>query len=135
MSNQSNLADLLTRLRNAVAVGHKSVEVVKTSLVERFLAVLREEGFIENFEEINKRVGKTERSFLKVNIKFFRQRPVINELKLISKPSKRVYVGVNQIPLFKRGLGISVLSTNQGIMSDRKARQLGIGGELLAEVS
>ncbi|MCS6893529.1 MAG: 30S ribosomal protein S8 [Deltaproteobacteria bacterium] len=141
MSSFNHLSDCLTRLRNAVLAGHRQVLVTKTNLNEKVLGVLKDEGYLEGFEIYkndnqtgNKKKSKAGDYFL-VSLKYFRQKPVINEIKLYSTPSRRIYCTASKLPTVKRGLGIAVISTNQGIMSDSKARQMGIGGEILAVVS
>ncbi|MCX7952053.1 MAG: 30S ribosomal protein S8 [Deltaproteobacteria bacterium] len=136
MSYHSSLIDALNRIRNAVIRGHRKVVVPKSKLIKGVLSVLLDEGFIEAFNEIETGLAGTSlKNGFEVTLRYFRnQRSLINEIKAVSKPSRRVYSGYEDLPPVKRGLGIAVLSTNQGIISDRKAKRLRVGGEVLALV-
>jgi len=128
------LADALTRVRNAQRAGHKSVRVPSSKVVDRVLAVLKEEGFIEYWEL--KSDARSRFPEVEVGLKYYSSgEPVIGSLRRFSSPSRRVYVRSNAVPVVARGLGIAVLSTPQGVLSDREARKRGIGGEVLALVS
>ena len=130
MSTDS-VADLLTRIRNAQRANFSSVEVPASKMNKSILAVLHSEGYVGKIEE--KKAGSF--SNYSVALKYLDQnQPLIKEIKRVSKPGCRVYKGVNDLPRIKSGLGISIVSTPQGVMTDREARSRNIGGELLAIV-
>ncbi|MCX8071388.1 MAG: 30S ribosomal protein S8 [Candidatus Binatia bacterium] len=125
------IADMLTRIRNACQARKESVEVPWSKLKETILDILRREGFIDGYVTVEQD-GKP---WLQVTLRYDAEnRPVINGLKRVSKPGLRVYVTVDEIPLVRRGLGISILSTSCGVLTDREARQRHVGGELLCSV-
>jgi small subunit ribosomal protein S8 len=126
------IADLLTRIRNALMAGHPSVAVPASKSKERILELLIAEGYIANVERGEDEAGKPQ---LKASLRYDnRGAPVIREITRISKPGKRIYVGKDDIPRSKGGLGIVVVSTSKGILSDQEARKEGIGGELICSV-
>ncbi len=132
---QSDLiADTLTRIRNAQRAGHKSVAVRNSKAVKRVLEVLRAEGFIQGFDfkkdEAENKFGKFD-----VQLKYFNMgEPAMSLLRRVSKSGRRVYSGVDDLPKIFNGLGISIVSTSQGVMSDREARKKKIGGEVIAYI-
>ena len=129
-----SISDLLTRIRNAQRVGHKTVRVSKSRLGIMLLEVLKSEGFIEEFEVKKDAEDKFEQC--EVLLKYYGNgAPAMSTIKRVSKPGRRMYVDNEKLPKIEGGLGISVLSTSQGVMSDREARRRKIGGELLAIVS
>ena len=129
-----SIADLLTRVRNAQRAGHKSVRVLKSNLGARVLEVLKVEGLIDHVETKMDAEDKFEE--FEVFLKYYSSgQPAISLIRRVSKPGKRVYSGVTDIPRVESGLGISIVSTSQGVMSDREARRRKIGGEVLAVVS
>lgn len=123
------IADMLTHIRNAQMVGKPTVTFPGSRIKTDILAVLKAEGYIADYQrsESGKRIL--------VNIKYFSGRPVIESIKRTSKPGLRRYAAAKNIPFVKNGLGVAVISTSQGVVSDHKARELGIGGEILCEVS
>ncbi len=128
------IADMLTRMRNAIRAGHREVEIVPRSKMKvGILEILKREGFIQDFQvEENGRGGR-----IRVQLKYVDddpKKPVITDLQRVSKPSRRVYVGADEIPWVKNGLGIAILSTSRGLLTDREARKLRVGGELLLTV-
>ncbi|MCB0317629.1 MAG: 30S ribosomal protein S8 [Bdellovibrionales bacterium] len=126
------IADLLTRVRNAQRVGHKVVRVPLSNVSKSILDVLKEEGFIESYQQVS--AGKFEE--LEISLKYYnRGRPAITLARRISSPGRRAYSSVKELPKVHCGLGISIVSTSQGVMSDRAARSKNIGGEVLALVS
>ena len=127
------IADMLTRLRNAVAAKHKHVDVKNSRICEGIAKVLKEEGYIVDFAVLD---DGTKQGLIRITIKYTPTgEQVLRELKRVSKPGCRVYRGVNEFPKVIQGLGIAVLSTSRGVLSDRQARAQNIGGELLATVS
>ncbi len=124
------IADLLTRIRNAGVARHKEVEVPFSKMKWAICEILLDQGYIEGFEKIENNIQGT----IRIKLKYYNRQPVIKEMKRISKPGRRIYVNAREIPRIKNGLGIAVLSTSRGIMTDKMARKLNIGGELLFTV-
>ncbi|NPB03280.1 MAG: 30S ribosomal protein S8 [Thermotogae bacterium] len=125
------IADMLTRIRNAIIAGQKETVVEPASKFKMaILDVLKREGYIEGYRVEGEGVKKR----IRVAIKYHRGRPVIRHIEKVSKPGRRVYVGVEEIPKVYNGLGIAILSTSKGVLSDREARRLRVGGELIAKV-
>ena len=128
------IADTLTRIRNAQIAGHKVVKIPQSKAAKSLLAVLKEEGFIDTFEAAKAEGSSFET--LTVFLKYYDNGvPMISMCKRVSKPGQRQYRGVDSLPRVASGLGISVVSTSQGVMSDREARKKKIGGEVLALVA
>ncbi|NLN78084.1 MAG: 30S ribosomal protein S8 [Armatimonadetes bacterium] len=125
------VADLLTRIRNANSAKHDFVEVPASKLNMEILNILQGEGFIKNFESIQDRQFPTVKVALKYGPK---QEMILSNLKRISKPGLRVYAKHKKVPRVLRGLGVAIISTSRGVMTDREARKLGIGGEVLCHV-
>jgi small subunit ribosomal protein S8 len=125
------LGDMLTRIRNG-GLAHKSfVTAPASKLRASVLEVLKREGYIRDFERIDVRPGVSE---FKIELKYFEDKPVIKEIQRVSTPGRRVYSKVKDLPRFYNGLGIYVLSTPSGVMSDHEARQANLGGEVLCKV-
>jgi len=125
------LSDMLTRIRNAGIAGHFETSCPSSRLKHGVAKVLREEGFLESVDV----EGETGRRVLRMRLRYGPEgRMIIDGLKRVSRPSRRVYVGAKEIPKVRNGLGIAVLSTNRGVLSDRSAREQSVGGELLCEV-
>ena len=125
------VADLLTRIRNANMAGHEQVEVLGSRLNLEIVKILQSEGFVKNYEIVK---DKT-RSRIKIGLKYGpRKEKVITDLKRVSKPGRRVYTKRGDIPRVLSGLGIALVSTSKGVMTDREARRLGVGGEVLCYV-
>lgn len=125
------VGDMLTRIRNSQMRGKSSVETPASRLRAWILDVLEREGYIRGYEHVT---GKNGHPGLSVGLKYHEGAPVIRELRRISKPGRRVYAGVNDLPLVRQGLGISVISTPKGVMSDADARAANVGGEVLCTV-
>ena len=124
------IADMLTRIRNANAQRHETVDVPASKLKKSIAEILLEEGYIKGFEEIE----DNSQGILRITLKYVNKQKVISGLKRISKPGLRVYATKDELPKVLGGLGIALISTSNGIMTDKKARQEGIGGEVLAFV-
>ena len=125
------IADMLTRIRNANSIGRKNVDMPASRMRVGIANVLKEEGFIQDYTVAEGKPSST----LEVTLRFgLDGEKVIRSIQRISKPGRRAYAGLKELKPVLRGQGISVLSTPKGILSDRKARELGVGGELLAEV-
>lgn len=131
MSMSDPIADMLTRIRNAQGVDKVSVQMPSSKLKVAIAKVLKDEGYIETFsvsEESSKPV-------LNIELKYYAGRPVIEKIERVSKPGLRIYKGKNEIPQVMNGLGIAIVSTSKGVMTDRKARAVGLGGEVIAYVA
>ena len=130
MVNDS-IADMLTRIRNAQTARHETV-TLETSIMKKSIAqILLDEGYISAFDEVEN-AGKNKN--LVISLKYVNKSKVITGLKRISKPGRRIYAGAQDLPKVLGGLGIVIVSTSKGVMTDREARKLGIGGEVLAYV-
>lgn len=126
------IADMLTRIRNANLAKHQIVQVPATKMTRNIIKVLREEGFIYEFEEI----GDQLRNYLIISLKYKgkNKQPVITALKRVSKPGLRVYANHRELPKVLGGIGIAIISTSKGVMTDRQARYSGLGGEVLCYI-
>jgi small subunit ribosomal protein S8 len=129
MSMQDPVSDMLTRIRNAHHRSHPEVTMPASKLKASVAQVLQDEGYIGGFS-----VSAEVKPSLTITLKYFEGQPVIEEITRISKPSLRKYVGSNDLPKVRSGLGIAVVSTSKGVMTDRAARAAGIGGEVLCTV-
>jgi small subunit ribosomal protein S8 len=131
MAMTDPIADMLTRIRNASMARLQKVDIPSSNVKVNIAAVLKNEGFVKNFKVIS----DDKQGILRVYLKFIDEKdPVINEIKRVSKPGSRRYVGCDEIPKIKSGLGIAILSTSKGVVTDKTAREAGIGGELLCTV-
>jgi small subunit ribosomal protein S8 len=125
------LGDMLTRIRNAQMRGKSTVRSPASKLRAWVLDVLTDEGYIRGYERVTTDAGHQE---LEISLKYANGEPAIRELKRVSKPGRRVYAGVTEIPMVRNGLGVSVVSTPKGVMSDANARAANVGGEVLCRV-
>jgi small subunit ribosomal protein S8 len=125
------IADMLTRIRNAHKAGKVSLTMPASAIKKSIAGVLKDEGYIEDFSS----AADGAKAELTISLKYYEGEPVIAELKRISRPGLRVYTSAEDLPRVKEGLGVAIVSTNKGIMSDRAARAAGIGGEVLCSVS
>ncbi|MEL6315240.1 MAG: 30S ribosomal protein S8 [Pseudomonadota bacterium] len=125
------IADMLTRIRNSQMRGKSVVSTPASKLRVRVLEVLADEGYIRGFEETKDVNGHPA---IEISLKYYEGEPVIRELKRVSKPGRRVYMGVNDIPQVRQGLGVSIVSTSKGVMSDANARAANVGGEVLCTI-
>ncbi|CAH0441419.1 30S ribosomal protein S8 [Ralstonia pseudosolanacearum] len=131
MSMSDPIADMLTRIRNAQAVEKASVVMPSSKLKVAIAKVLKDEGYIDDFA-VTEQGGKAS---LTIGLKYYAGRPVIERLVRVSKPGLRVYKGRNEIPQVMNGLGVAIISTPQGLMTDRRARATGVGGEVICYVA
>lgn len=131
MSMNDPLGDMLTRIRNAQMRGKSTVRTPASKLRAWVLDVLAGEGYIRGYETATGTTGLPE---LEISLKYFEGTPVIREIKRVSKPGRRVYAGVKDIPSVRNGLGVSIVSTPKGVMSDAAARTANVGGEVLCTV-
>jgi small subunit ribosomal protein S8 len=131
MSMSDPIADMLTRIRNAQSVNKISVSMPASKIKGAIAGVLKDEGYIEDFS-VNDNNGKP---VLSIELKYYAGRPVIEKIERVSKPGLRVYNSGQNIPKVMNGLGVTIVSTSKGVMTDRKAQAAGIGGELLCVVA
>jgi small subunit ribosomal protein S8 len=136
MSINDPIADMLTRIRNGVMAGHSQVAMPSSKIKAEIAKIFKEEGFIENYEVVDgERAGQ---KMLRVKIKYVgerrERRPVISGLERVSKPGRRIYTKKQDIPWVLSGIGVAILSTPKGVMTGQRARQLGVGGEILCKV-
>lgn len=132
MSMHDPISDMLTRIRNGQRANKISVAMPSSKLKCAIAQVLKEEGYIENFSVSTEEQNKPS---LIVELKYYAGRPVIERIERVSRPSLRVYKGSTNIPNVMNGLGVAILTTSKGVMTDRKARANGVGGELLCVVA
>ena len=125
------IGDMLTRIRNAQSRGKNEVLTPASKLRAWVLDVLKDEGYIRGYESVTSKAGHPE---LRIELKYFEGTPVIREIKRVSKPGRRVYMGVKDLPQVRQGLGVSIVSTPRGVMSDAHARAANVGGEVLCTV-
>ena len=131
MSMSDTLGDMLTRIRNGQTTNKKVVDAPASRFRKNVLEVLKREGFIRNFEEKEMRPGI---NFFEIELKYYNGKPVISEIKRVSKPGRRVYSSIKNLQKTYTGLGISILSTPRGVMSDNEAREANVGGEVLCTI-
>ena len=136
MSVNDPIADMLTRIRNAVMVGHQMVALPSSKLKIAITKILKEEGFITSYEVVDGKI--TGQKVLRIRLKYIGERrerkPVISGLERISRPGRRVYTNKREIPWVLSGLGVAIISTPKGVMTGQRARQLGVGGEILCKI-
>ena len=131
MSMSDPISDYLTRIRNGLLAKKRWVDIPSSKMKKRITLVLKEEKYIEDFFFISDKEKETIRIFLKYD---YSGKPVIESIKRVSRPGLRVYVGVGEAPRVLDGLGISVISSSKGVVSNKRAKEFGVGGELLCEV-
>ena len=124
------IADMLTRIRNAGTAGHATVDIPQSNLKKSIAKILLDEGYIESYELVE---GNTQ-GIIRVTLKYSGKKHVISGIKRISKPGLRTYADKASLPRVLNGLGIAIISTSKGVMTDKEARKLGVGGEVLAYV-
>ena len=131
MSMSDPIADLLTRIRNAQMVAKATVSVPASNIKVAIAQVLKDEGYIDNFAV----TGEPAKPQLEVALKYYAGKPVIEHIERVSRPGLRIYKGRHDIPNVMNGLGVAIVTTPKGVMTDRKARQAGVGGEVLCYVA
>lgn len=127
MSMTDPIADLFTRIRNGQMVGHAKVDIPSSRMKTRITEILKDEGYIKNY----KIYEDDRQGILRIFLKYYKDDPVINGIKRISKPGRRNYVGRSEIPRVLNGLGTAIVSTSSGVITDRQCREKGVGGEVL----
>ena len=130
MSLTDPIADFLTRIRNALTAGHTATECRASNVNKELARILKEEGFIEDFMLLDDR----KQGIIRVDLKYHEGAPVIEKLKRVSHPGRRMYAGADGMPRVLGGLGVAIVSTSKGIMTDRDARRKRVGGEVLCTV-
>jgi small subunit ribosomal protein S8 len=131
MSVNDPIGDMLTRIRNAQNRGHSTVRTPASKIRAWVLDVLQSEGYIRSYEKVSDKRGLGE---LEISLKYANGTPVIRELRRVSTPGRRVYAGVSDLPQVRQGLGVAIVSTPKGVMSDSQARAAQVGGEVLCTV-
>ena len=132
MSLSDPIADMLTRVRNAVRVNKNEVAVKASKICEGIANVLKQEGYIEDYD----RIDDSKQGIIRIKLKYnLEGRSIINEIKRSSKPGRRMYLSVDKLPRVMAGMGIAIVSTSKGVMSDRSCREANVGGEILCTVS
>lgn len=129
MSMQDTLADMFTRIRNAQTAGHATVSLPSSKQKVAVATVLKDEGFVDDFS-----VEGDVKKVMHITLRYFEGKPVIESIKRISRPGLRNYKGSEHLPKVAGGLGIAIVSTSRGVMTDRAARAAGVGGEIICEV-
>ena len=132
MTMTDPIADMLTRIRNAHKISASTVSIPHSRIKESIASVLLEEGYIKGFSNEE---AENNKSNLNIELKYFDGKPVIEKLDRVSRPGLRIYKQTSEIPRIMGGLGVAIVSTSSGVMSDRKAREIGQGGEVLCVVS
>jgi small subunit ribosomal protein S8 len=130
MSMSDPIADMLTRIRNAQATEKVSVVIPASKVKQAIAQVLKDEGYIEDFA-VRKNDGK---AMIEIGLKYYAGKPVIEKIERVSRPGLRIYKGRDDIPRVMNGLGVAIVSTSRGVMTDRRARETGVGGEVLCVV-
>jgi small subunit ribosomal protein S8 len=124
------IADFLTRIRNAGKAGHKTVTAPASKLKIAMCKILKEQGYIADYAIVEDKVQNQ----IKVTLKYYNREPAIRELKRVSKPGRRIYVSVDNLPRIKNGLGIAIISTSKGVLTDKEAKKFNVGGEFICSV-
>lgn len=131
MTMTDPIADMLTRIRNANTVGHETVDIPASKIKKSIAEILLEEGYIKGFEEIDDK----KQGIIKIDMKYGANKErVISGIKKISKPGLKVYAKADQVPKVLGGLGVAIISSSKGVVSDKKARELGVGGEVICYI-
>jgi len=131
MSMSDPVADMLTRIRNAQSANKASVTMPSSKSKEAIALLLKEEGYVEGVEK----EMDGSKATMTISLKYYESKPVIEEIKRVSRPGLRIYKGADELPQVRGGLGVAVISTSKGVMSDREARKTGIGGEVICYVA
>jgi small subunit ribosomal protein S8 len=130
MAVTDQIADFLTRIRNGGNAGHRFVNISRSNMKVALSKILLEQGFIEGFEEVDSGV----QGEIKVELRYFKKKPAFNQITRVSKPGRRIYVPSDQLPRVKNGLGMAIISTSRGVLTDKEARKHNVGGEVICTV-
>ena len=125
-----SVSDFLTRIRNAGQAGHKSLEMPASKMKASIASILADQGFIKSYEKTDEGIQGT----IKIGLRYFKGKSVILKMTRISKPGRRVYASVEELPRVQNGLGIAIISTSKGVMTDKLARKENVGGEVLCTI-
>lgn len=125
-----SISDFLVRIRNAGKANHKTLDMPYSKMKHAIAEILKEQGFIADCEKIDSGV----QGLMRITLRYYNREPAIKELKRISTPGRRIYAPADQLPRIKNGLGISIISTSHGVMTDKKARNLNLGGEIICSI-
>jgi len=131
VSMSDPIADMLTRIRNAQSANKSSVSMPSSQTKNAIALLLKEEGYVTDVETVT----EDAKAVMTVSLKYYEGKPVIDEISRVSRPGLRIYKGANELPKVRGGLGVAVISTSKGLMTDRAARKAGIGGEVLCYVA
>lgn len=124
------IGDFLTRIRNAGAAQHKIVDIPCSKLKLAIAEIMKQEGYIADYEKIDDGL----QGILRITLRYYNRQPAFRELKRVSKPGRRIYAPVEKLPRVNNGLGIAIISTSKGIMTDKQARELNVGGEVICTI-
>ncbi len=130
MSMTDPIADMLTRIRNAIRAGHEKVDIPASKLKTNIAQILKDEGFINSYRIIKD--GK--QGIIRITLRYHNGIPIMRNLRRVSKPGRRIYAGKDELPVVRNGLGIAIISTSKGVLTDSAAREMGVGGEIVCEV-
>jgi small subunit ribosomal protein S8 len=125
------IADFLTRIRNGLAAKHRTVDVPASKMKMAIASILRDQGYIKEFEKLD---GDNQQGIIRVQLRYSNGQPSIKEITRISKPGRRVYTPASEIPRVRNGLGIAIVSTSKGVVTDKHARSLNVGGEIICTI-
>jgi small subunit ribosomal protein S8 len=124
------IADFLTRIRNGSTAKHKTIEVPSSNLKLAIAQILKDQGFIADFEKVD----DSKQGLIKVKLRYYLGQPVFREVRRVSKPGRRIYAPADKLPRVHNGLGIAIVSTSKGVMTDKQARRENLGGEILCTI-
>lgn len=124
------VGDFLTRIRNAGAAGHSYTEAPYSKIKERIAAILKDQGYIDDYQVLKDTIP----GIIRIKLRYYNKKHVIREVKRISKPGRRIYAPVEKLPKVYNGLGIAIVSTSKGIMTDKQARNYNVGGEIICTI-
>jgi small subunit ribosomal protein S8 len=130
MSMTDPIADLLTRIRNGLQARHEAVELPSSKLKVAVVKLLKEEGYIEDYMVLDDRLS----GVIRIDLKYVNKTPAIQVIERVSRPGRRIFLGVDELPRVLGGMGVAIVSTSRGIMTDREARKQRVGGEVLCRV-
>lgn len=130
MPVSDSISDFLTRIRNAGQAGHRTVDTPRSNMKVALAKILKDQGYITDYEDLKDEV----QGVVRVTLRYFNRKPAIREIKRVSKPGRRIYVNTDTLPRVKNGLGIAILSTSKGVVTDKDARKYNVGGEFLCTI-
>lgn len=130
MPVSDSISDFLTRIRNAAKAQHRTVDIPRSNMKVALAKILKDQGYITEYEDVKDDV----QGVVRITLRYFNRKPAIYEIKRVSKPGRRLYVNTDNIPRVKNGLGIAIISTSKGVMTDKDARRYNVGGEFLCTI-